>query len=160
VDVSFQTAVVEKFPFEERIEEDEAIAPGIVYVVQYGLPGYTLKRVRTIRWPDGAEKIEKGTDVYPPTLHIVRVNPATGYTGLTDAERGLVEAAPADEGALTGADLEDRPADFASPSPPSKPAAVPPSEGPTSAPAAPDGKPAWTIVNGPLAHPPKPGKLP
>ncbi len=140
VEVAFHTAVIEKFPFEELIEEDESIAEGVVYVVQYGLPGYMLKRIRIDTWSDGAETVSKDTDFYPPTLHMVKVNPATGYTGLTEAERGHVEAAPPDEGVLAGEDLEDRPADFAEP------------VGGAAKP--------WTVVSGPLAHPPKPGKLP
>ncbi len=141
VTVSFHTAVIQRFAFEEIVEDDPSIAAGVVYVVQYGLPGYLLRRVRTLTYADGTVRVEKDKDHYPPTTHIVRVNPETGYTGLTAAERG-VEAEEADEGVLAEADLEDRPADFAAPEP-----------------SAPAQKP-WTIVNGPFAHPPKEDKKP
>jgi len=138
VEVEFHTAIVAKFPFEEEVEITGDVAPGIVYVMQYGLPGYLVRRVRTLEFEDGTKRVERTKDYYPPTKHIVRVSPETGYSGLTDAERG-VEAEEADEGVLAGEDLEERPADFA-------------------APEVADGTvedPSWTIVNGPFAHPPK-----
>ncbi len=141
VTVSLHTAVIQRFAFEEIIEQDPSIAAGVVYVVQYGLPGYLLRRVRTLTYADGTVRVEKDKDHYPPTTHIVRVSPETGYTGLTAAERG-VEAEEADEGVLGEADLEERPADFAAP----------------EASGAPE-KP-WTIVDGPFAHPPKEKKKP
>lgn len=111
---------------------------GIVLVKQYGLPGYLLKRVRTMEYTDGTEKVETTKDYYPPTKHLVVVHPDTGYTGLSADQRG-VEAEEADEGELQGEQLEERPADFAAP----EASDTPP-------------EPAWTIVNGPFAHPPKP----
>jgi vancomycin resistance protein YoaR len=141
VTVTLRTAVIERFAFEEIIEEDPSIAPGVVYVVQYGLPGYLLRRVRTLTYSDGTVRVEKDKDYYPPTTHMVRVSPETGYTGLTDAERG-VEAEEADEGVLEDSDLEERPADFAAPE------------------AAAAAQKPWTVVNGPFAHPPKEKKKP
>jgi vancomycin resistance protein YoaR len=140
VEVKLSTRVVRKDPFEERIETDPTMAEGIVLVEQYGLPGYLLKRVRRLDYADGTSRTETDTDYYPPVTHLVTVNPATGYTGLTPAERG-VEAQEADEGELEGEELEQRPADFAAPE-----AAA---ELPEPA------EPAWTIVNGPFAHPPR-----
>jgi len=141
VTVTFRTAVIERFAFEEIIEEDPTIEPGVVYVVQYGLPGYLLRRIRTLTYADGTVRVEKDKDYYPPTTHLVRVSPETGYTGLTDAERG-VEAEGPDEGVLEESDLEARPADFAAPE-----AADAPEQ-------------PWTIVNGPFAHPPSQEKKP
>jgi hypothetical protein len=138
VEVVFRTAVIEKYPFEELIEQDPSIARGVVYVVQYGLPGYLVRRIRTLNFADGTVRVEKDKDYYPPTSHIVRVAAETGYTGLTDAERGI-EAEEADEALLEEEDLEQRPADFAAP--------VAAGTGPVEKP--------WTIVNGPFAHPPK-----
>jgi vancomycin resistance protein YoaR len=136
VTVTLHTAVIKRFAFEEIVEDDPSIAPGVVYVVQYGLPGYLLRRVRTLTYTDGTVRVEKDKDYYPPTTHLVRVSAETGYTGLTDAERG-VEVEEADEGVLEEADLEARPADFAAPE------AAAPAQSP------------WIIVNGPFAHPPK-----
>lgn len=137
-EVTFHTAVIERTPFEEVIEEDGSVAVGVVYVVQYGLPGYLLRRVRTLRYADGTERVERDKDYYPPTTHIVRVSPETGYTGLAGASRG-VEAEGPDEGELEDEELEERPADFAAP----EEAFYDADEVP------------WTIVNGPMAHPPK-----
>ncbi|MBW2261777.1 MAG: VanW family protein [Deltaproteobacteria bacterium] len=136
VTVTLHTVVIQRFAFKEIIEDDTSIATGVVYVVQYGLPGYLLRRVRKLTYADGTVRVEKDKDNYPPTTHLVRVSPETGYTGLTDVERG-VEAEEADEGVLQEADLEERPADFAAPE------------------ASASLEKPWIIVNGPFAHPPK-----
>ncbi len=138
VTVDFDTSIMRTDPFDEVIEEDPSMQVGVVLVKQYGLPGYQLRRVRTITYSDGTVKTEKTIDMYPATSHLVVVNPATGYTGLTAAQKGI-EAQDPDEGVLEGEDLEERPADFAAPEPAEEPAT-----------------PAWTIVDGPFAHPPKP----
>jgi vancomycin resistance protein YoaR len=97
--VSVTTEIVERTRFERLVERDRTIkSADEVRLDAFGIPGYTVRRTRTITTSDGTFRRDLRTDVYPPTNAVVRV--ASGF----DAGR----LAPRPEGGRDGED-EDAP---------------------------------------------------
>ncbi|MEM9195111.1 MAG: VanW family protein, partial [Myxococcota bacterium] len=74
--VELERRVVSRAPFEDRIVEDPALAPGVREVTQEGVRGARVERVRIVREGD---EVFADYDVvrYPPTDRIVRVGVTT-----------------------------------------------------------------------------------
>ena len=95
-DVVFTRKIEEVVPFTEAEKQDPELPKGTRIIAQRGIPGFKIRRERTVR--DGAGAGEKAvtrehdTDVYPPTQQIWRVG-----TGPEDAVASARAEALADE---------------------------------------------------------------
>lgn len=72
--VSWARSVVERTDFEDRVVPDPTVPPGTELVSQEGIPGYLVRRVRTLETDNGSTD-EVRLLRYPPTPRIVRVAP-------------------------------------------------------------------------------------
>jgi vancomycin resistance protein YoaR len=90
-DVVFTRKIEEVVPFGESEKQDAELPKGTRILAQRGIPGFKIRRERTIR--DG-EKVtrEHNSDVYPPTQQIWRVG-----TGADDPKKAAEAEALADE---------------------------------------------------------------
>jgi len=72
--VSWARSVLERADFEDRVVPDPTVPAGTELVSQEGIPGYLVRRVRTLETDAGSED-EVRLIRYPPTPRIVRVAP-------------------------------------------------------------------------------------
>jgi hypothetical protein len=75
-DIALRSEILERMPFARVVERDRSIADDKAHRKAFGIPGYRVRRTRTIRLADGSAHHEIRIDVYPPTNEIVRVAPS------------------------------------------------------------------------------------
>jgi vancomycin resistance protein YoaR len=69
--VTFIRRITDALPFEQTERPDDRLPRGVRVLSQRGVPGFKLTRYRILREGDHAVR-ERWTDVYPPTMQIVR----------------------------------------------------------------------------------------
>lgn len=77
VRVTFRGEVINTKDFERTLREESNLQPGRAIRTQRGIKGYTIRRVREIRYADGRVREEITKDYYPPTPEIYLVPPGT-----------------------------------------------------------------------------------
>jgi vancomycin resistance protein YoaR len=80
--VRFDTATVGTSDYKRKIEEVPAMPEGAVRLKQHGIPGYSVRKTRTILLADGGSRVEVTTDTYPPTFEIYQVGPGADLDAL------------------------------------------------------------------------------
>ena len=76
LEVSLRTEIVERLPFTRTIERDRSISDDKAHLKAFGIPGYRVRRTRTIQRADGSVRRDVRVDVYPPTNAFLRVAPS------------------------------------------------------------------------------------
>jgi hypothetical protein len=82
VSVLFGRDVVDIYPYARKIEEEPWVKEGQAIKKQGGIRGYRVRRVRTMKYANGAPKTEVSYDFYPPTTEIYLVAPGTDPNAL------------------------------------------------------------------------------
>lgn len=90
-DVVFTRRIEEVVPFGETEKQDAELPRGTRVLAQRGIPGFKIRRERTVREGEKVTR-EHNSDVYPPTQQIWRVG-----TGPEDAKAAARAEAVADE---------------------------------------------------------------
>jgi vancomycin resistance protein YoaR len=96
--VRFDAATVGTSSYKRKIEEVAALPEGRVVLKQHGIPGYSVRKTRTILLFDGTSRVEVTTDTYPPTFEIYQVGPGTDLEvlpPLPDKRTAAIEGKPA-----------------------------------------------------------------
>jgi hypothetical protein len=70
-DVVLTSEIVERLPFMRTIERDPKCLDEKAHLFAFGIPGYRVRRVRTVRFGE-SEKRDVRVDLYPPTPEILR----------------------------------------------------------------------------------------
>jgi len=75
--VTFSRELLDTTPYPRKVEEDPRLANGDdkVIIKQHGIRGFRIERRRVLALADGARRVEKNVDVYPPTTEIYEVPP-------------------------------------------------------------------------------------
>ena len=79
-DVDYAAATVGVRPYKRKVRQAHWLDEGRVIQKQKGIRGVVIERVRTIEFADGTKRVEKTTDVYPPTNEVYYVGPGTDVT--------------------------------------------------------------------------------
>ncbi|HQP36913.1 MAG TPA: VanW family protein [Polyangiaceae bacterium] len=77
VTVTFKRDVVGTRNYKRQVRETSYLPEGKVVLKQRGIRGYSVRRIRTLRFRDGSERDETTLDVYPATAEIYLVPPGT-----------------------------------------------------------------------------------
>jgi hypothetical protein len=81
--VEYAAATVGVRPYKRTVRQAHWLAEGRVIRKQKGIRGVTVEKIRRIAYADGTDRVEKTTDIYPPTNEVYYVAPGT------DAETAL-----------------------------------------------------------------------
>lgn len=77
VTVAFDAATVGVKSYKRKVRVSHWLEEGRIIRKQGGRKGVTIKKVRTLRYVDGTERLEETLDHYPPTTEIYYVPPGT-----------------------------------------------------------------------------------
>ncbi len=99
--VEYAAATVGVRPYQRKVRQAHWLAEGRVIRKQKGIRGVTVEKIRRIATIDGTVRVEKTTDIYPPTTEVYFVAPGTDVeTALPplpdDAAKAASSAQPAD----------------------------------------------------------------
>lgn len=107
VTVAFGRDVKDSIPFPRKVTEDPSLSGNKVVRKQHGIKGYHLDLVRTLRYTNGTERVERTRGFYPPTTEIWLVPPGFDVAKLpalpSETEENAPEASPSADGAPTAA---------------------------------------------------------
>lgn len=109
VRVTFRGDVTSTQDFKRMLREESYVQPGRAIRTQRGIKGYTIKRVREIRYADGRVREEVTKDYYPPTPEIYLVPPGTepeDLPPLAGEESVAVEPSECDQSGTDSPDAE------------------------------------------------------
>jgi vancomycin resistance protein YoaR len=70
-EVTLTSEILERLPFTRTFERDANCPDDKAHLVAFGIPGYRIRRVRTVRFGE-SETRDTRTDLYPPTAEIIR----------------------------------------------------------------------------------------
>lgn len=107
VTVAFGRDVKDSIPFPRKVTEDPSLSGNKVVRKQHGIKGYHLDLVRTLRYTNGTERVERTRGFYPPTTEIWLVPPGFDVAKLpalpSETDENAPEASPSADGAPTAA---------------------------------------------------------
>jgi vancomycin resistance protein YoaR len=69
-EVTLTSEIVERLPFARTVERDPKFADDKAHLTAFGIPGYRIRRLRTVRVGE-IEKRDARIDVYPPTPEVL-----------------------------------------------------------------------------------------
>lgn len=108
-DVTLASEIVERMPFVRTTSRDRTVVDGQAHLATFGIPGYRVRRTRTVRWPEQPIRHDVRIDVYPPTNALVRIGPGFDRPLDEDGEPTRVEAEVIDRAAVRPAPVQLRP---------------------------------------------------
>ena len=108
VNVTFASSVVQKLPYERRLDEEPYVKPGKAIKKQGGIWGYRIHRSRLITPLDGSTpRSEDNADFYPPTVEIYVVAPGTDPDALPAMPKDVADALAKKHGTETPEEYAD-----------------------------------------------------
>lgn len=85
-DVTLTSEILDRAPVQRVFERDPKMGPDEVRRTVFGIPGYRVRRVRTLQQADGTPRHDVRIDTYPSVSEVLRVAPGFDSARLAPPE--------------------------------------------------------------------------